>query len=477
MSPDAAVYLERGRDYQERPRPEDQAHAETLFRKALEITPDLPHAHAGLARISVYLYTLGLDETQERIERALEEANRAVEMAPDDGPIRATLALALAAADRLTPALEAAALAVELNPDAAATHASLGIVRRLRNELDAAVASCRHAAALEPNSSFVLIALADALRESELYDAALELYGQAVDFDPEALVPQLGAAAALHQAGRTHSAARAYALLDRDWDYGRTRVRQGSAAVLLKLREYEAALAAYSRIDLPETGSLPTLLTLYGKGYCLLRLGRPAEAEYFLSALIERAPHGYDGPARGREFLFRAYGDLARYFKDRGRPDKVETLLRQACERPLAPARLAMQLATLLHNTDRPDEAAEILASVILAGDPREDHLELSDGILQLMRLRSNGGQRRVSRRGQAFRALGAASERIASSNLGAAHYRLARAQALARGDEEALLSLARARDNGYLPRGLMAKEEDFARIRDEPAFRALLKP
>lgn len=472
---DASVLLRRGLEYLERPRPEAQAHAADLLAKALALDPELPEAHAGLARISTYLYTLGLDETEARLDMALEAAGSALDMAPDDGRFHAVRALALVAADRLTPALEEATRGVELAPERTETHLALSIVLRLRGDREPAVAAARRAAAIEPWSPRVLGVLAAALREAGEYEPAIELYGQAVDLDPESVALQLGAAATLQQAGRTGTAKRLYTVLRLQWDYAERRIMQGQAALHLKIRDYSGALFNYEQLELLPNGNLSTLLLLYGKGYCLLQLDRPAEAEYFLSTLIDRVPHDYDGPVRGRAFLFRAYEDLADYFEGRDRRERAEELLLEATSRPYAPARLALRLADLLQGSDRDDEAADILAQTIVNGDPDEDSLDVSAAILRLVRIRTRSGDRRLKRRDPAFDALRVAAEHIGSSDLGAAHYRLARARAMTGDADRAIASLDLSREHGYLPIHLMQDEPDFDPIRDDPRFQEIL--
>ncbi len=448
-----------------------------MFRKALEIEPDSPRAHMGLARVSTYLYALGLEETRKRLDTALDEAGRAVAMAPQDAPARATLALALAAADRLTPAMEEARHAVSLDPACAEAHVAMGIVQRLNKDVDEALESCRRAARIDPDSPRVLVALADALREKESLEPAIEMYGQAIDLDPESIVPQLGAAAAFQKIGRMTPAVAIYGALLKTWNYGRNRARLGAGALLVARQEYESALEMYDGIDIPPNGSLPTLLALYGKGYSLLRLGRPAEAEYFLSALIDRAPPDYDGPARGREIIFRAYEDLVGYFGDRGNDRKVLSLLRSACERALVPTRMAARLAVRLAANGRSDEGVAILGKVLLGAGPHEDAVDLAESALVLAREGTHGGSRRIPRDSPADRALRMTAGRIASCEIGAAHYRMARAWALLQENAPALESLERAGRFGYLPKELLLKEDDFAALRDNDAFRALTRP
>ena len=469
--------MRRGLEFLERPRPEDQQEAERLLRKALAIDPDLSAAHAGLARIAIYLYTLGLEETPERIAAALAEARRAAALAPNDVSAHAVLALALAASGRLTPALEEARRATDLDPASADAQVALAIVLRQRRQIQESLAACHRAAESKPDSPRVLATLAETLREDERYDEALEMYGQAIDLDHEAIAPQLGAAATLVKAGNALGARRLYSRLLKTWDYAQNRIRLAVAALDVVTQDYEHALATYAQVELPENGTLPTLLALYGKGFALLRLGRAAEAEYFLSTIIDRVPSDYDGPARGREILFRAYDDLIDYFKERGRTRKADALLRAACDRPLAPTRFGRRLAESLAASGKTDGAGEALEKALLGSDPLEDPIEISETALALARLRSSEGRRAIRDGSATARALTAAAERIASSPLGIAHYRLARAQSLAHQGAAAIASLERARDNGYLPADRLAQEADFEPIRGEPAFRSLLNP
>jgi len=422
-------------------------------------------------------FILGFDESADRLAEGLKEARQAVDLAPRDALAHATLALALAADDHLTPALEEARRAVDLDPGNAEGHVAVGIVLRLRRDFDASLAACRRAGDLAPEDPRVLVALADTLRELERYPEAMEIYGQAIDLDQDAIVPQLGAATALLKASHMAGARRMFDLLLTRWNYAQSRVRLGAAAFLALSQDFEGALDLYDGIDLPQNSSLPTLLVLFGKGYCLQQLQRDAEAEYFFSTVVERVPREYDGPARGRELVFQAYDNLVRYFAQRGRDRKVESLLKDACARPQAPTRLARRLASILDARGKAEEGAAFLEKAILSASPEEDPLELSESALAMARLRTAAGRRRLAQDSPAARALDAAASRLAACTMGVAHYRLARAQALAGEHGAALASLERARGHGYLPVEQMAQEPDFAALRQEAGYGALLKP
>jgi tetratricopeptide (TPR) repeat protein len=469
--------VRRGLEYLARPRPEDQTEAARLLRKALRLGPDRADAHVGLARVFLYLYALGLDESPETLASALSEARKAVELAPGDPDAAAALALSLAAGDRLTPALEEARRAVSIDSASAVSQVALCVVLRLRKDEQGALDACRRAAEIAPHDPRVLSALGDALREARLYDQAMEMFGQAIELDHEAIAPQLGAAATLQREGNYPTARKLYDLLLRKWDYGENRTRMGAAAALLSAQQYGEALELYEKIEVPEGASMPALLQLYGKGYCLKRLGRDAEAEYFFSSVLDRVPPDYDGPARGREVLFDAYEDLVAYFRSKGRDRKVISLLRSACGRPLVPTRLARALAEQIEARKDEGEPAAVLEKAILGADPLEDPLEITESTLKLMRLRTSNGARRLPDDSPAARVLSAVSERLQQGAPGAAHYRLARALSLAQRREQAVQRLVQAREAGYLPTDQMAGEPDFARIRQDPGFEALLKP
>lgn len=416
-----------------------------------------------------------MDESEDRLTSALDEARRAVALAPEDARSAAALALALATADRLTPALEEADRATTIGPDSAEAHVARCIVLRLRKELDGALAACRRAAELAPSDPRILTALGETLRETDHHSQAMAMFGQAIDLDHEAIGPQLGAAGALLKAGNLPLARRMYDLLLKDWDYGENRTRLGAAALLVHLQDFESAIQMYNSVTVPDGASLPAILALYGKGYSLGRLGRDAEAEYFWSSLVERVPNDYDGPARGREILFSAYDDLIAYFKKRGRDRKVMTLLKSACDRPLVPTRLARALAEQMEAGKDGGKAAAVLEKSILGSDPLEDSLEVAESVLMLVRLRTASGSRRLPEDSAAARALESVLARAGTTSPGAFHYRVARALALAGRGDASLQSLERARDAGYLPADQLAGEPDFARIRQTDAFQALL--
>jgi len=473
--PETASYTRRALLLVDRPRPEDQAEARRLLLKVVKAEPGSAPAYEALARSSVYLYALGLDQTPERLKSALVEARRAVELAPDSPTAHAALASALAISNALTPARAEAQRAAELGPDELAGHLALCIVERQRLDVDAALASCRRAAALQPDAPRVLVALGEALRESGDQAGAMRMFGQAADLDHESVLPQLGAAAALSRSSNWSRAAKAYDTVLDKFSFARTRALQGAAAMKALAGEYETALTFLDEVELPEDDALPTLLSLYTRGYALLHLDRAPEAEYFLSTLIGRVPSDYDGPARGREVMFRAYGDLADYFEKQDRPARVDALLKEACSRPMAPLKLARRRADRLARAGSREAGARALEAALAGRDPREESIELADTALLLARLQSDGGRRTIPATTETGRALDQVAVSLPARAPGAAHYRMARAFALAGERDRSLACLENARAAGYLPADQAASEPDLERLRRLPRFQQLL--
>jgi tetratricopeptide (TPR) repeat protein len=476
QQPSAQTFLARGLLDVARPTPEDQAEGQRLLRKALGADAGLAAAHVGLARSAIYLHAAGIDERAEILQAALTEARAAVESAPDSAATHAVMALAFALSDRLTPARGEADRAIAVDPASFEGHLAQCVVLRLRRDLEAAVEACRRAAARAPDEPRVLMGLGEALREAGDAQGAMDMFGQATDLDHESILPRLGAAAVLVRSGQIRIAAVVYDTLLEEAPWARTRILESAAGMRISRSDWEGALELYDRITLPENGSLPTLLALYGKGYALLQLDRAAEAEYFLSLLIDRAPAPYDGPARGREVLFRAYGDLVDYFASKGRSDRVEALLRGAVTRDGAPTRLARRLGDLLTGKGGATEAASLLDHALRTADPEEDPLEIGDTALLLARVRHDGGRPSGRARAETSRTLAFAYDRVPESAPGAAHYRLARAFALSGDAEKSLECLKRARLSGYLPPEAAA-EPDLAIVRSLPAFQKLVTP
>ena len=175
--------------------------------------------------------------------------------------------------------------------------------------------------------------------------------------------------------------------------------------------------------------------------------------------------------------MFRAYGDLVAYFEAQDRQGRVDALLKEACARPMAPLKLARQRADRLARAGNRSDAARALEAALLGADPREESIELTDTALLLARLSSDGGRRSIPAKTEAGRALERVAGSLAGRTPGAAHYRMARAFALAGDRDRSLACLESARAAGYLPVDQAAAEPDLESLRRLPRFQQLLNP
>ena len=91
--------------------------AERLFRKALEIDPQLARAYVGLVWVQFYLIDLGLaPSVEEALSKMMEAAEKAVQLDPNDGETHLALGTAYAYHGKREQALAEHAKAETLAP-------------------------------------------------------------------------------------------------------------------------------------------------------------------------------------------------------------------------------------------------------------------------------------------------------------------------------------------------------------------------
>ena len=102
--------------------------ARELLNRAIELDPQFARAHAALALNYVLLWVRQMSENAADVERAVELADKAVQLAPDDSETRSRAGIAYQLAARYDEALTNAKRAIELNPNDAAAYLTLGLV-------------------------------------------------------------------------------------------------------------------------------------------------------------------------------------------------------------------------------------------------------------------------------------------------------------------------------------------------------------
>jgi protein O-GlcNAc transferase len=146
------------------------------YRRAIELKPELPEAHANLGA--------ALKE-QGRLDEAVGCYRRAIELRPELPEAHANLGAALQEQGWLDDAIVCCRRAIALKPDFPLAHNNLGTVLMEQRRLDEAIDCYRRAIDLNPNFQNALTNLGTALQEQGLLDEAVGYYHRAIDVNPD----------------------------------------------------------------------------------------------------------------------------------------------------------------------------------------------------------------------------------------------------------------------------------------------------
>jgi tetratricopeptide (TPR) repeat protein len=129
-------------------------------------------------------FTLGLAQSEQDVEKAIESFRRALELAPRDTLARYNLALVLRRADRLPEALAELerALAIEARPEA---YYMVGIINWHLGQLERAAGALRAAVAAEPRYADAYDALGGVLKARHDLAGAAEALRRAIALRPD----------------------------------------------------------------------------------------------------------------------------------------------------------------------------------------------------------------------------------------------------------------------------------------------------
>jgi TolB-like protein/Tfp pilus assembly protein PilF len=146
----------------------------TLFRRAIEASPDFAQAHAGVAQAYRHLGGAGINvmAPREILPPAREAARRALQIDDSVGEAHTVLGVILWQHDwNPTAAERELRRGVDLSPSHAMGHALLALCLQALRRDDEAIAACRRAKEIDPLSvivqSFLVFVLADAGRVAE----------------------------------------------------------------------------------------------------------------------------------------------------------------------------------------------------------------------------------------------------------------------------------------------------------------------
>jgi tetratricopeptide (TPR) repeat protein len=121
---------------------------------------------------------------QGRIEEAIVQFYKAIELKPDYGDAHYNLGYALARAGKLQEAVRHLTTAVRLEPENYMAHNNLGIALLLQDELNEAIYHFKEALRLKPNFAIALNNLGIALKHQGNYAEAINHFTEALRINP-----------------------------------------------------------------------------------------------------------------------------------------------------------------------------------------------------------------------------------------------------------------------------------------------------
>lgn len=176
---DADALYRRGRHHWQQRTPRGFEQARHAFEAAVAADPNHARAHAGLADTFTLLESFGLMDRDEALAQARIEAERAVQLAPDLGEARASLALVLWESRDTEPAMAEVRRALDLDPEYATAHHWYGLFLQQYLRRDEAITELRRAVALDPSQPVFWTDLASILRGAKRLGEAESLLQEA----------------------------------------------------------------------------------------------------------------------------------------------------------------------------------------------------------------------------------------------------------------------------------------------------------
>jgi tetratricopeptide (TPR) repeat protein len=174
---------------------------ETLWRDTLARNPDCWLAHNNLGILLI---------DQGRIDEAMEQCHKAVQINPNFAESLNNLGVALAAKGRFDEAIENYRKALLINPSYADALNNLGIALAAKGRFDEAMGDYYQALLINPNNCDALDNLGVALTARGQFDEAIEKYRQAIQINPNRPETFFHLGMTLGQLGRTREAAAQY---------------------------------------------------------------------------------------------------------------------------------------------------------------------------------------------------------------------------------------------------------------------------
>jgi len=177
----------RGNDYRKRSYREENARiALQMYQKAIDLDPAFALAYATLSRIHTSMYWYYYDRTPERLAKAKEAADRALELNPDLPEAHVALGMyyyhGYLDYDR---ALEQFAIAQKNHPNNSGLMAAIGYVQRRQGKFEQALANIKKASELDPLSNLLAIEVGYTFTLIRNYPEAERYFDRAISLAPD----------------------------------------------------------------------------------------------------------------------------------------------------------------------------------------------------------------------------------------------------------------------------------------------------
>jgi len=183
--------------------------------RAVEIAPDYGLAVAVVAEAKGLVYYMLSPDNPEEAERIREQAERAIELEPDNSIVLSTASGALHCVGFLDEALEAGRRAIQLNPDNEFGYFACGTACARLDRTDEAIAYFDKEETIAPGHPLIWMSMlwrAIAHIRAGRWDAALAVYDDILEFAPDNATPQMSRAICCARLGRMDEARAAFAL-------------------------------------------------------------------------------------------------------------------------------------------------------------------------------------------------------------------------------------------------------------------------
>jgi len=183
-------YYLRGRSYMHTMTQRDYEHAIAMYRKAIDLDGKYAVAWAGIADAYSHMYRYA-DATRDNAHRAMEAADRAIELDPDSSAARASRGLALFVGERYRDAEREFKKAIELNPNLFEPYYYSGLAYSSQGQFGKAAEMYRKAMEFNPSDYQPVIFLAQAYaslgrkhEEMKARLASIELIERHIEMNP-----------------------------------------------------------------------------------------------------------------------------------------------------------------------------------------------------------------------------------------------------------------------------------------------------